>query len=253
MNDMKNIKYKSSTFLNYYSKKRMTWEEYYESEKVILDRIIKKAKDGIDIMDVGCGCGGLGKALSETFDNINSYVGIDYSDKEIEYAKKYNKLNIPYEYRCDDAATFSDEKRYDIVVSFSCIDFNIEVYEMLKNCWDKVKPGGYLVTSIRLTEKESINDISRAYQLLSDTKETCNYVVFNLNDFLKEVMKLKNNPADEIQAYGYWHSPASGTVCEYSQLCMSVFAIRKAYDAQIKKPALVKLDLPCDLFVKENI
>ena len=49
----------------------MTWEEYYESEKVILDRIIKKAKDGIDIMDVGCGCGGLGKALSETFDNIN--------------------------------------------------------------------------------------------------------------------------------------------------------------------------------------
>lgn len=248
---MKNIKYESDYFLQYYSKNRMTWEEYYPSEKTILERIIGRYKEGVDLIDVGCGCGGLGKSLSEEFDNINSYVGIDYDDKQIEYAKEHNKLSIPYEYRCGDASTFSDVSKYDILVSLSCIDYNLDVWGMLRNCWDKVRPGGYLITSIRLTENDTINDISRAYQILDD-KEVANYVVFNLKDFLDEVTKLENNPAEEIEVYGYWHSPASMTVIEYDRLCMSVFAIKKSNNKMLNGPAVIKLEVPCDLLTKEK-
>ncbi len=247
---MTNIKYESDSFLKYYSKERMVWDEFYPSEKVILESVINKFNRPVDIIDVGCGCGGLGKALAEKFD-IGYYVGVDCNAKEIDYARKYNKLDIPHEYRCGDAATFEDAKKYDILVSFSCIDYNLDVVGMLKNCWDKVKPGGYLVTSIRLTENESINDISRAYQILDD-KEVANYVVFNLKDFLNLAMKLDNNAVDEIETYGYWHAPAEGTVVEYSNLCMSVFALKKARSADTKKTVTLKLELPCDLILGEK-
>lgn len=249
---MKNIKYKSKSFLRYYSQNRMTWNEFYLSERIILERVIKKFEQGINIIDVGCGCGGLGKALSERFDNIHSYVGIDYDDKQIEYARAYNKLKIPHEYRCGDASVFSDDQKYDILISFSCIDYNLDVTGMLTNCWDKVKPGGYLITSVRLTENDTINDISRAYQI-ADGKEKANYVVFNWKDFLHMLTKLENNQVDEIEAYGYWHSPAPEiTVVEYDRLCMSVFAIRKSLNAEMEKTPIIRLELPCDLLIKEK-
>lgn len=247
---MKNIKYENEQFLKYYSKNRMVWDEFYLSERVIMERIIDRYEQEISIMDVGCGCGGLGKALSEKFDNIGLYVGIDYDDKQIEYAKEYNKLRIPFEYRSGDASTFKDEKKYDVLISFGCVDCILDSVGFLKNCWDKVKPGGYMITSARLTENETINDISRAYQI-ADRKEKVNYAVFNWKDFFNMLMDLENN--QEVEVYGYWHEPAPEiTVVEYERLCMSVFAIKKSLVAERKTTPIVKLELPYDLLIREN-
>lgn len=118
---------------------------------------------------------------------------------------------------------------------------------MLESCWEKVKLGGYLVTSVRLTNNETINDIKKAYQKLGEN-EFANYVVFNINDFLRMIGELRDNLADLIEAYGYWHSPAEGTVVKYDKLCMSVFAIRKAVSAGYGEKPKTNFELPPELF-----
>lgn len=248
INEKSNIMYKSESFLNYYSETRMKWDDFYPSEKKILKRIFDRYDQGFELLDAGCGCGGLGKALCGKF-NIKYYTGLDCNRKEIEFAKENNQLSIPHHYICEDIAVYKDGRLYDIVVSLSCIDFNIDVKGMLESCWEKVKPGGYLVTSVRLTNNETINDINKAYQKLGEN-EVANYVVFNIDDFLKMISELRNNPADLIEAYGYWHSPAEGTVVKYDKLCMSVFAIRKSVRAEFNDKLETNFELP-DEFFKE--
>lgn len=246
INEKSNIMYKSESFLNYYSETRMKWEDFYLSEKKILKRIFDRYDQGFELLDAGCGCGGLGKALCEKF-NIKYYTGVDCNRKEIEFAQKNNQLSIPYRYICEDIAGYKDDRQYDIVVSLSCIDFNIDVKGMLDSCWEKVKSGGYLVISVRLTNNETIDDIKEAYQKLGEN-EFANYVVFNINDFLKMIGELRDNPADLIEAYGYWHSPAEGTVVKYDKLCMSVFAIRKSVSAGYDEKPKTNFELPPELF-----
>ncbi|MDE6435791.1 MAG: class I SAM-dependent methyltransferase [Lachnospiraceae bacterium] len=245
-NEKTNIKYESESFFNYYSEKRMTWEEFYPSEKKILKRIIDRYAQGFELLDAGCGCGGLGKALSDNF-NIKYYTGIDCNKKEIEYASEHNCLPIPHQYICEDIAGYNEDKQYDIVTSLGCIDFNIDVTGMLKSCWAKVKKGGYLVISVRLTNNETINNVNEAYQRLDDN-EVANYVVFNIEDFLKMILGLKDNPADLIEAFGYWHAPADGTVVKYDKLCMSVAAIRKALTNEYDGKPTVHFEFPDDLW-----
>lgn len=241
-----NIKYESESFLNYYSKSRMTWEEFYPSEKKILASTISKFNQGFEMLDAGCGCGGLGKALSERF-NMKYYMGVDCNKKEIDYAKEFNRLSVPHHYICEDIVSYKDDKQYDIVVSLSCIDFNIDVKGMLESCWAKVKRGGYLVTSVRLTNQETINDINKAFQRLKGN-EVANYVVFNIDDFIKMISGLRDNPVDLIEAFGYWHAPAEGTVVKYDRLCMSVFAIRKALTGEYDGKPITHFEFPDDLW-----
>lgn len=223
----------------------MKWEEFYPSEKKILTKIMDRYDQGFELLDAGCGCGGLGKALSENF-NMKYYAGVDCNKKEIDYAKEHNQLPVPHQYICEDIAKYKDARRYDIVVSLSCIDFNIDVQGMLESCWEKVKGGGYLITSVRLTKHKTINDIKKAFQKL-EGDEVANYVVFNIDDFVKMILGLRDNPADLVEAFGYWHEPAEGTVIEYDKLCMSVFAIRKApTDNHMGKPTF-HFEFPEDL------
>lgn len=245
-NENSNIKYESGSFLNYYSKTRMTWEEFYLSERKILSKVIGRYDQGFEVLDAGCGCGGLGKALSEKF-NIKYYTGVDCNRKEIEYAREYNRLCVPHHYICGDIASYNDEKQYDIVVSLSCIDFNIDVMGMLESCWAKVKAGGYLVTSVRLTDQETINDINKAFQRL-EGNEVANYVVFNIEDFINIILRLRNNPVDQMEAFGYWHAPAAGTVVKYDKLCMSVFAIRKAMSDEYRDKPIIQFEFPKDFW-----
>ena len=240
-----NTKYESASFVNFYSKERMSWEEFYPSEKKILERIIGRYGQGFELLDAGCGCGGLGKALSENF-NIKYYTGVDCNRQEIDYANEHNRLSIPHQYICGDIAGHNDEKQYDIVTSLGCIDSNIDVEGMLESCWTKVKGGGYLVTSVRLTNNETINDVNKAFQRL-EGDEVLNYVVFNIEDFLKMILELKDNPVDLIEAFGYWHAPADGTVVKYDKLCMSVFAIRKALTNKHTDKPVIHFELPDDL------
>lgn len=136
-----NIVYQSDGFSKYYNTNRHHWNEFYKSERYIMKRCMDAISGPFSVLDVGCGCGGLGEALSERY-MLSMYHGIDINLPNIEVAKKNLKLHCPFELTHGDIAEVNWDRTYNFVISFSCIDFNIEVEKMLLSCWTKVREGG---------------------------------------------------------------------------------------------------------------
>jgi SAM-dependent methyltransferase len=221
---MKNIKYNSKTLSDTYSKIRTSWSEFYDSEKTILERVGITKDDSI--LDLGCGCGGLGVSLQERFGNID-YTGIDINEPSILKSKSINSFGKFY---CGDILDSKFNKfiqKFDKVISFSCIDWNIEFLSMLDRSWDFVKPGGYLITSLRLTDKKTLNSINESFQQIDDDFKA-QYVVVNSQEILE---KFKQFNPREISSYGYWgnvnKSYGNKTVTQYDRVCFSVFSVKK--------------------------
>ena len=241
---MNNIKYESEGFKQYYSSHRHTWKEYYDSEKRIIEKVIGCFNRPLSVLDVGCGCGGLGVAMTEKF-NISMYKGIDINESNIEEAKINTKKKIACksEFSVEDVSYMNEEKKYDMVISLSCVDFNVDVDGMIRKCWEHVGAEGYFIMSARLTNKEGINDISKSYQWIDKEKtEVANYVVFNYSDLLRCLSEL--NDIDSIDAYGYWGRPSTTAVTQYEELCFSVIAIKKG----VSESTRITLDMPANLF-----
>lgn len=221
---MPNVKYNSKKLSNTYSKSRIHWNDFYDSEKVILERV--GICEGDDILDLGCACGGLGLALREKFGNVN-YTGIDINQFSILKSKELNSYGKFY---CGDILDKDFEKLYekfDKVISFSCIDWNIEFDLMLKRSWDFVKPGGHLITSMRITDKETVKNINQSFQKI-DEDFLAQYSIINKNEILEQFKTF--NPS-EINSYGYWGSTVKSygnrTVSPYDTLCFCVFSLKK--------------------------
>lgn len=244
---MDNIKYKSDDLLKKYSCERNTWDEFYESEKKIMERVFNNLHSGFSVLDAGCGCGGLAKAMQERGYNCR-YKGIDISEENIQFAAERTDITLPHEFISEDISKYNDKEKYDVVMSLSCIDWNNDVDGMLKACWDKVKMGGYLIASFRLTKDNSL--LSEAYQYIdsNNTDITANYVVFNYVDLLNRLNNLNNKPV-EIGAYGYWGKPSPTAVVPYERICFSVFYIKKDKTITYSDEIRICLELPISLFI----
>lgn len=252
---MKNIKYETDNLVNYYSKARNSWDGFYASERYMFEKVLSRFDTPFSVLDAGCGCGGLGNALAEKFP-LSYYKGLDINEAEIKWAVEHNKLSVPHEFVCKDLAEYQDTDLFDAVISLSCVDYNIEVDKMIENAWNRVKWGGYFISSIRLTTEESINDIERAFQYLNYEDENAaegekaNYVVFSLLDILKVFSRMKCAP-DSIEAYGYWCKPSKTAVIEYDELCMSVFALHKPQKCGADNDRMkIQLELPQNYFAR---
>lgn len=251
-----NIKYDTSNLAAYYANNRRVWDDFYPSEQYVFEKVMRKCgSQRVDILDAGCACGGLGEALAERYSNIAYYCGVDINEEEILYAKANSTLKIPHDFFCGDIAKFNREQTYDIVISLSCIDWNVETDRMLNICWDKTKPGGYLIISLRLTNGKTVNDITEGYQYIAFDKkqngetEVANYVVYNWREIMKKFCAF-DHQADEIKAFGYWGKPSATAVIEYDRLCFTVFALHKNVEKAVGGGEPI-LDFrgPADLFM----
>ena len=243
---MQNIEYKSEQISEYYQTNRMSYDDFYPSEKVIIEKVFSE-ENAKSVLDIGCACGGLGKALSDEF-NISQYIGIDINKEAINWAKKNNILNIPHQYIADDILNI-DIEQADVVFSLSCADWNIQTDAIIQKSWQSVKEGGILIMSLRLTKEESINDITKSYQYIDffnkeEKKEKANYVIYNINDSLNLFDKL-SPPPSEVNAYGYYGQPSKTAIVPYDKLLFSVFAIKK----DVANSTRVKLNFPIEVFV----
>ena len=54
----KNIAYQTDQIAHYFTHHRVSWPQFYESERNIIKKLELGAKDSI--LDIGCGCGGFG-------------------------------------------------------------------------------------------------------------------------------------------------------------------------------------------------
>ena len=241
----RNIKYKSKWLLAYFSKKRKLWRDFYPSEKKVFKKIFAQTRSLGDVLDVGCACGGLGRALSSTF-KLDSYTGVDINSELIRFARKDIKSGIKCDFFCGDILDLKFTKDFDTVVSLSCADWNIEVEKMVRACWRRVKLGGYFVISLRLTGGRGVNDIRRSFQYIGQDDpgakpEIANYVVFNLREALALMKGLSPKPG-LIGAYGYWGKPSPTAVTAFKKLVFAVFYLKKGAARQGR----LELDLPKD-------
>jgi cyclopropane fatty-acyl-phospholipid synthase-like methyltransferase len=61
----RNIAYQTDQLVRYFSRNRLTWSQFYESERGVIEGLGLDARHAI--LDIGCGCGGLGLALQERY------------------------------------------------------------------------------------------------------------------------------------------------------------------------------------------
>lgn len=248
----KNIQFKSKQISEFFSAHRQKWEELYPSERWVLNRVAGQDRMLGDVLDVGCACGGLGRALSEKF-VLNSYTGVDINKDAIDWAHKFQKLSIPTAFIAGDVLEQRLDKRYDLVVSLSCADWNIETEKVISYCWERVKAGGYFVISLRVTKKESVNDIKKSYQYINysgneDNPEIANYVVFNFKDAIAMVTRLNPSP-QLVGAYGYWGTPSESAVTLFDKLVFCVFYIQKRLEhGNLTQEVKAEFTLPASLF-----
>jgi SAM-dependent methyltransferase len=236
---MKNIKYNTKVLSETYSLTRTSWDQFYDSEKVILEKTFISKDDSV--LDLGCGCGGLGFALMERFGNKN-YTGIDINEPSINRAKD---MNLYGDFYCGDILDTKFDsfvEKFDKVISFSCVDWNVEFTKMFQRSWDFVKPGGSFIVSLRLTKEKTLIDFENSFQEI-DSNFKAQYVVLNFDEVLSIIKNL--NPS-KIIGYGYWKevikSYGNKTVTPYDKLCFSVFSIQKKINKI--EPTVTDLDLP---------
>lgn len=233
-----NIFYKSDKLSKKYSNERLVWDEFYPSERSVFDRVGFTLSN--KILDLGCGCGGLGLVLKKRY-GVKNYTGIDINNDNIENAKSINPDAILNHGDILDQKFNPYIRKFDRVISLSCIDWNNETDHMIDRAWSFVSPGGVLISSMRLTNEKTIKDIKKAYQHI-DENEIAQYTIFNTTELLKTFSNL--NPRS-IYAYGYWGDIKSNTVAPYKKVVFSVFAISKKYEENIKGTS-ISLNIPSD-------
>ncbi|MFC1511434.1 class I SAM-dependent methyltransferase, partial [Candidatus Margulisiibacteriota bacterium] len=157
----------------------------------------------------------------------------DISRAAVEWGRNNLKLLVPTDLIAGDVLKVAfGRKQYDTVFSLSCADWNIETNKIINACWQKVKPGGYFIISLRLTDQKGINDVRQSFQRINFSgrekePEIANYVVFNVRDILKLFKELMPSP-ETIGAYGYWGKPSVTAVTPFKKLAFTVFYIKKS-------------------------
>ena len=244
---MKNLHYGTDEIANYFSENRISWDQFYPSERKLFESIELSSED--KVLDIGCGCGGLGLALNEKFD-IFSYTGIDINFSAIEAGRQLSSSSTLI---CGDILDVTDsslrDQSFDLVCSLSCIDWNVQFAEMLAVSWGHVKPGGKFVATFRLCLGKGSRDLKDSYQYINyegkKEGEIAAYVVLNFKKLMAEIEKF--NPS-EIKGTGYWGMPSSTAVTPYNSVCFAAFSITKREEADCSD-VCIHLDLPSDITV----
>jgi SAM-dependent methyltransferase len=259
-----NLRYSTEEILHYFSQHRRCWNDFYPSERWIFDRLAGPAKQMGRVLDVGCATGGLGRALSERF-ALREYVGVDINRQVIEAAQQDQTHPVASRrFIQGDILEVEDlvGEGFDAVFSLSCADWNVRTYDIIQTCWQRVKEGGHLVLTLRLTPEASLTDFDQSFQYIFagdrlpdkvEGLEKAAYVVLNVWEVFRFLADLKPR-AFKITAYGYWGKPSATAVTAFDRLVFTSLSIRKGEKTDHDKDLGCELNLPLDLLLvsKDN-
>lgn len=240
-----NIKYTSDEIEEFYRGHRIVWEQFYESERVMFERLGMGRESSV--LDIGCGCAGLGMALKEQF-GTTAYTGVEINEKAAETGRVLYPECTMFS---GDILEISEEElppnSFDFVVSLGCIDWNVQFLDMVRKAYSYVKPGGYFLSSFRLTTHETVNDMNRSWQHINfegkKEGEKAAYVVMNARELLDFLAGLS---PQSIQGYGYWGVPSATAASPYDRLCFAVFGVQKPEGGRTSEVD-IHLELPDDV------
>jgi SAM-dependent methyltransferase len=237
----KNIEYSTPAIEAFYREHRVRWDQFYESERVMFERL--GLTPSSSVLDIGCGCGGLGLALRERFGVVH-YTGVEINRQAAQSAAIVNPQG---RFLAADILAVAPAElaaaSFDLVVSLGCIDWNVQFPQMLARAYEYVKPGGCFLSSFRLTPGASLFDLQRSYQYINfegkREGEVAPYVVLNPRDLMSMLTVLH---PERIAGFGYWGTPSASAVTELDRVVFAVVAVQKG-TAPAQRP-VVDLDLP---------
>lgn len=224
---MKNIIYKTKEIKEYFSQNRIKWSQFYLSERKILNKHITNNRS---IIDIGCGCGGLGLSIFQIRKGM-FYEGIEINRDAANFGKKYfsNKRLIIHN---KDFLKMNLKKililsHYDYVISLSCIDWQLNFIKSIEKAIKLLHYKSKFIISMRLTMQMTLNDITKSYQFInySGVKkgEKAPYVIINILEFIGILQKF-NLYIDDI--YGYYKSPSITAITSIKKIFFSVLVLK---------------------------
>jgi SAM-dependent methyltransferase len=222
-----NIVFLTPELRKYFSQNRIRWDQFYESERKTIEKVWPGGVP--NVLDIGCGCGGLGLALEERFGSV-IYTGVEINtDAAIAAARLNPKASVlPGDFLRMGQSELGDS--FDMVISLSCIDWNLTFAEMLCKAWSKVRPGGTFIASFRLTTETGRDDINESYQYINYDGhlegEIAPYVVLNAPDLMRRLVSLGS--VGRVFGFGYFGPPSKTAITPFSQLCFAVLALKKS-------------------------
>lgn len=252
----RNIAYHTDAIASYFAANRRQWNQFYPSERWIIDRVAKE-RDGLGrVLDVGCACGGLAAALSGRH-QAEHFTGIDINSQAINVAKTAQDIRIPSTFVHGDVteSTALEDEVFDTVFNLSCADWNVDFGGILAKSWSYVADGGVMIISLRLTDGYGEREFDKSHQFIHygegkdipEDAERAAYVVLNVSEALAEISQL--DPA-RVTGYGYWGMPSATARTRFDRLVFSVFAVEKKAVGQEPISMTLDLRLPADIWVK---
>ncbi len=165
-----------------------TNDKYIYSEHAfrytVATQIINKLfLDEVNILDCACGIG-YGSEILKSNCNICQYIGIDNSEKAINYAN-----NIYRDAKCNfinhDINNISLNNQFDIIISFETLE-HIENYLLVfKKYKNWLKPNGILIGSVPTSKFDNLCDETYGKNIYHISKFTKNDIESALTKFFK--------------------------------------------------------------------
>ena len=228
----KNINYQTEELKRYFSDNRIKWSQLYCSERKLINSL--ELKESNSVLDIGCGCGGLGLILDKKF-HLKDYVGVEINEEQAILAKE--RIGSSKIFHSDILKVKEIKRKFDFVFSLSCIDWNVEFDNMLERSLTYVKPGGSLILTLRLTNQESLVNMEDSFQYINYDNEKkgekAPYIVLNYNELF--VKLLSKNNIKKIHGYGYWKEKAKTAVCKYDELYYVAICIKTSASSNKSK------------------
>lgn len=128
-----------------------TPEDFREAAEALTKQVYGAAqvKDGLKILDVGCGFGGAIASMNENFSNLD-LTGLNIDPRQLERARKnvlpQNGNSINFVEGSASELPFADNS-FDVVLAVECIFHFPDRQQFFKEALRVLKPGGHLALS----------------------------------------------------------------------------------------------------------
>lgn len=226
-----NIEFRSPGLLEFYRSHRQTFSDLYPSEQAAFEFLAPGPS--VSIADLGCACGGLGWALFERF-GCKDYTGIEI---HADAANEGNKSVAAFGGRVFAGDILQARSllaqngrpiQYDLVISLSAVDWNVDVENNVWSAWNLVKVDGHLILSLRLHPTSCLNNMQESFQPTTpeSTKadETAPYVVISVEQAVKFATALG---ASQATVFGKLGKPSTTAVTPVDELFLIVAVLKK--------------------------
>ncbi|MBW4618885.1 MAG: class I SAM-dependent methyltransferase [Cyanosarcina radialis HA8281-LM2] len=125
----------------------------------LIPDLVAALERGIDVLDVGCGCGRAVNTMAQRFPN-SRFTGYDFSEETIAVAQAEasdrNLTNVQFQVK--DAAQLEEVEQYDLICTFDAIHDQARPDLVLHGIHQALRPNGiYLMQEIRASSQVNNN------------------------------------------------------------------------------------------------